>query len=348
MKITLKNGAIWQLVGSDYYDSLVGSNPFGIVMSEAALSDPRAWSMFRPILAGNDGWAMHISTPRGYNHFHDIIQLAKKGNGWHHSHLTALQTGHIRPEVLAQEQAEMPDELFRQEYMCDFSAANVGAIFGRYIEQAEKEGRIVLLEPDRQAEVWVTSDIGYRDKAAFIYFRRRRGGFEAFMYDDATGLDAQEWIDRLRGHGQRIDVLVLPHDARAKTFQSSYTVVEQFLDSKLAGEVRVNPIRKKQDSINAGRMLLRKTLIDPVACEALLQALRAYSFKYDEATKTFSSEPNHDWSSHAADAWQEAGACLQELVTKEPERKIIVPPLDRSFSLNGLWDTVGPVTSDRL
>ena len=77
MKIVLRNGSIWQLVGSDYYDSIVGANPFGLVMSEAALSDPRAWQIFRPILAGNAGWAAFIATPRGYNHFYDTMQLAK-------------------------------------------------------------------------------------------------------------------------------------------------------------------------------------------------------------------------------------------------------------------------------
>ena len=345
MKITLRNGAIWQLVGSDYYDSIVGSNPFGIVMSEAALSDPRAWSIFRPILAGNGGWAAFISTPRGYNWFHDMIKLAKGSESWFYSHAGVSVTKHISEAVLADERREMPDELYRQEYDVDFSAANVGAIFGRYIEQMEKEGKLAALPPHRagMSEVWVTSDIGYRDKAAFIFFRRLRGGFEAFFYDEATGLDASDWIERLRRPGvPEIDVLVLPHDARARTFQSKHTVVEQFLASKLAGEVRVNTIRKKHDSINAGRMLCRSAVIDGEACADLVTALRAYSFRYDEETRSFSSEPNHDWSSHASDAWQEAGACLLEVVAPPPPKTIIVPSMDRSFTLEQLHSAVSP------
>src|SRR6185312_10723771 len=42
MKIELVNGAVWQLVGSDNYDSLVGSNPVGVVFSEWSLTDPCA------------------------------------------------------------------------------------------------------------------------------------------------------------------------------------------------------------------------------------------------------------------------------------------------------------------
>lgn len=350
MKIVLKNGAIWQLVGSDYYDNLVGSNPFGIVMSEAALSDPRAWSMFRPILAGNDGWAMHISTPRGYNHFHDIIKLAGKGNGWFHSHLNALQTGHIRPEVLAQEQAEMPDELFQQEYMTSFSAANVGAIFGRYIEQAEVDGRICELDDRFEGEVWVTSDIGYRDKAAFVWWRRMRGGAEIFHYDDGSGMDAEEWSVRL-GKQPRADVLILPHDARVKTFQSRRSTVETFLQQPpwKGVDVRVNEQRRKADSINAGRMMLRRLRISSAeVCEPFLTALRAYAYKYDDDTKTFSSEPDHNWASHTADAFMEGAARMIDFEPAPAPKTIIVPPIDKSFSLEQLWKTAPVYDEDRV
>jgi hypothetical protein len=344
MKITLRNGAIWQLVGSDYYDSIVGSNPFGITMSEAALSDPRAWSIFRPILAGNGGWAAFISTPRGYNWFHDQIKIAKANPAWFHSHLGVSATKHMSEAVLAAERAEMPDELYRQEYDCDFSAANVGAIFGRYIEQAEKQGRICQLDAMRDGEVWVTSDIGFRDKAAWVWWHRMRGGLEIFHYDDGSGMDAEEWSERLSKQ-PRADVLILPHDAKVKTFQSKRSSVETFLTNKPWPnvDVRVNEQRKKSDSINAGRLMLRRIRISSApVCEPFLNAMRAYSFKYDEETKTFSSEPLHDWSSHSADAYMEGAARLIELEPPPPKKTIIVPPIDRSFTLEQLHSTVSP------
>jgi phage terminase large subunit len=345
MKITLVNGAIWQLVGSDYYDSIVGANPFGLVMSESALSDPRAWSIFRPILAGNGGWAAFISTPRGYNHFHEIMQLAKKNPSWFHSHLTVKDTQHIPENVLQDERAEMPDELYRQEYDCDFSAANVGAIFGRYIEQMEKEGRICPIDNTQDGEVWVTSDIGYRDKAAFVWWRRLKGGFEIFHYDDGSGMDAEEWANRLSKQ-PRADVLVLPHDARVKTFQSQRSSVETFLRQPpwAKCEIRVNEQRRKSDSVNAGRLMLRRVRISnaPV-CEPFLMAMRAYAYKYDEETKTFSSEPEHNWASHPADAYMEGAARLNVLDPPPPPRQEpIIPPLHHTFTLDMLHATVNP------
>jgi hypothetical protein len=55
MKIEFVNGAVWQVLGSDNYDRLVGAPPRGVVFSEWALARPQAWTYIRPILAENQG-----------------------------------------------------------------------------------------------------------------------------------------------------------------------------------------------------------------------------------------------------------------------------------------------------
>ena len=61
MKIYLINGSLIQLVGSDKIDSLVGTNPQGVIFSEYALQDPAAYQFLSPILLANKGWAIFIS-----------------------------------------------------------------------------------------------------------------------------------------------------------------------------------------------------------------------------------------------------------------------------------------------
>ena len=48
MKITLRNGSIFQIVGSDNMDNVVGTNPIGIVFSEYSLQKPLAWEVLPP------------------------------------------------------------------------------------------------------------------------------------------------------------------------------------------------------------------------------------------------------------------------------------------------------------
>ena len=82
MLIETVNGSIWQMAGSDNFDSLVGSNPVGVVFSEWALSHPDAWEYLRPILVENDGWALFIYTPRGRNHGHATYMRALQADTW--------------------------------------------------------------------------------------------------------------------------------------------------------------------------------------------------------------------------------------------------------------------------
>jgi phage terminase large subunit len=332
MKIELVNGSIWQLVGSDNFDSLVGSNPLHVTFSEFALASPRSWDFIRPILAENGGSALFITTPRGYNHAFDLWQYAKTSPLWHTSLLTVEDTRVINAETLAEERRTMPDELYRQEYECDWSAANVGAILGAYVEQAEKDGRVSNIAIDGSQPVEISSDIGFRDTAAWWFWQPKFGGFSLVDYDDWVRMDASEWIPRLqaraRALGLRIGHIWLPHDAKAKTFQSKHSTVEQFLEAFGSEVVHIVPQTKKSDQINAARTVIKRCEFHVERCKEGLKALRAWSFKYDDEKHIFGKEPDHDWSSHAADAYCGGAVIMQE-------RMATLPKADPVFAVTG-------------
>lgn len=131
-------GSHWQMLGSDNYDRMVGSNPCGIVLSEWALCDPMAWEYIRPILIENGGWAMFITTFRGRNHAWRLFENVKHLENWYTSLRTVEQTfkhdgKRIVTDVDIQDaRAEGMDEsLIQQEFYCNPDAANTGAIFNR-------------------------------------------------------------------------------------------------------------------------------------------------------------------------------------------------------------------------
>ena len=106
MKITLANRSIIQLVGSDNVDSLVGTNPRGVVFSEYALQSPLAYQFLRPILLANDGWALFISTPRGKNHMWELYNIALHSPDWFAYKLSVEETNHIPLAEIEKEKAE--------------------------------------------------------------------------------------------------------------------------------------------------------------------------------------------------------------------------------------------------
>ena len=133
MKIRMrsKNGqeSLFQLVGSDNYDSLMGTNPRGVVFSEYALPDPRAYQYIRPILTANMGWALFISTPRGKNHLWSLAELAQNSPEWFYVKLSVEDTGHIPLEEIEKEKREglMSDDMIQQEYFCSFTMGVEGS-----------------------------------------------------------------------------------------------------------------------------------------------------------------------------------------------------------------------------
>ena len=93
MKIRFTNGSLYQLIGSDNIDSLVGTNPKIIIFSEYAIQSPAAWDYLRPILDVNKGYALFISTPRGKNHFYDLMCMARANAAWYCEVLSIKETG---------------------------------------------------------------------------------------------------------------------------------------------------------------------------------------------------------------------------------------------------------------
>lgn len=149
MKIVFKNGCVWQLCGSDNFDTLVGSGCAGIVFSEYALSNPDAWGYLKPILDENKGWAIFNSTVRGRNHFTDLAHYAKSHPDWFYSNVRASEAGvftqeeleAIKAEYIAQYGKERGEGLFLQEYENDENAfvATFNSVFGQGAGQRMRE-----------------------------------------------------------------------------------------------------------------------------------------------------------------------------------------------------------------
>ena len=122
MKLEVVNGSILQVVGTDNYDSIMGTNPIGCVFSEYSLQDPKAWEFIRPILLENDGWAIFNFTPRGQNHAKDLYDMARGNPEWFCQLLTVEKTEDwgggrlITDEMLdAERLSGMSETLIQQE-----------------------------------------------------------------------------------------------------------------------------------------------------------------------------------------------------------------------------------------
>jgi phage terminase large subunit len=341
MLIRFVNGSTWQVVGSDNFNSLVGSPPIGLVFSEWALCDPASWAYLMPIIEENGGWAIFNTTPRGKNHAHKSLLSARKNARAFAEVLSADQTGVFRPDQLQSIRQKLIDtygedygqSLYDQEYGCSFEAANLGAILGRALAKAEAEGRIsdVLGAYDPEgAPIEISSDIGRRDASTWWFWQPCVGGFRIVDYDKDSGLDADEWCDRLQkrlvDRKYKLGRIWLPHDARAKTFGAKHSAIEIFIHRFGQSVMGIVPESNKSDRINAARIVVQRCAFHETNTAKGRDGLSAWSFLYDEERKEFSKEPDHNWASHDGDGFSYGAQIMRERVmpVKKPTAREVI------------------------
>lgn len=320
MFIEFINGSTWQVLGSDNYNSQVGSAPLGIVFSEWALADPQAWAYMRPILAENGGWAFFITTPRGRNHARKFYDMAKDDDGWFCEKLDADQTSVFDQETLDNELREYiaqygEDEgtaKFMQEYYCSFDAALAGAYYGKEIIKAEKEGRITSVPYDPSELVYPVFDfgIGASNSTSIWYFQVIGREPRAIFYEEGNSGDIHHYAKQLREKDYNYGSLMLPHDGGHKRLATGMSYEEQF--KKMGFKTKVLPRTPDLSAaITATRPFIDQVWFDEKGCERGIECLRSYHRERDEQNKVFKPKPKHDWASHGADAFRGAAQAHQ-------------------------------------
>jgi phage terminase large subunit len=318
MFLKLKNNSTVQLVGSDAYDGLVGGGVVGLVMSEAALSDPAAYSFLRPMLKESSGWSFHISTPRGKNAFYKLLESHRSNPKSFVTTLSALDTSVFTAEQLREERhsyiaehgVALGNSLYEQEYLCSFQAANIGAVWGAEMAKLRSDGRYGACGYDPRYPVWTAWDLGVSDDNVILYFQTV--GSEERLIDvtigNDMGLDSYAKILAAKpyvyaGH-------IGPHDIQVRDWGTGVSRMEQA--AKLGIKFTRVPNTAKNDQISSAAQLINRLVInsatdldsgEPV-CGYVLEAFEQYAFKFDDVRKVSSSKPIHNWTSHAADALQ--------------------------------------------
>ena len=307
MKLRYKNGSLLQVIGSDRFNAVMGTNPIGIVFSEYSLQDPYCWSYFRPILAENGGWAIFNFTPRGENHAYELYELAKNDPSWFCQLLTVDDTKAIPQEVLDQERKEIirlhgNDALFQQEYYCSFTVPIAGAYYADHIMQAYKDGRVgkVPYEPRAQVDTWW--DLGINDKMCIWFTQSIGAELRVIDYYENNGQGLPHYIAHLKEKGYVYGLHMAPHDIDVRELSTG--VSRRDTAATLGIKFHVAEKLPISDGIDAARTLFSKCWFDSEKCRIGLNALKNYRKQYDDKKKTYMDHPYHDWSSNAADAFR--------------------------------------------
>lgn len=230
------------------------------------------------------------------------------------------------PAVLEAERLddkEKRPDLYEHIWEGDFITAFEGAYFAKHLKDAGREGRIGLVARDPLMKLYASWDIGGTGRLsdATVIWIVQIVGSEIRWLDhyEARGQELSAHVQWLRDNGYEKAHCILPHDGASK--DRVYNVsFESGLDAAGFGVTVIpnqGPGAAKQ-RIERMRRLFPSMRFDEKKTEAGREALAWYHEKLDEE-RGVGLGPDHDWSSHTADA---AGlfAVAYEML-REPTRR---------------------------
>jgi hypothetical protein len=150
LRIELVSGGTICLRGADNYDSLRGDGLDFLVLDEYASIAREAWAeVLRPALADRHGRALFIGTPRGFNHFYELVESAQARPDWKAFHFTTAEGGNVSREELESAAKEMDQRTYCQEFNATFENLGVGRAYYAFdrvsnVRNLEYSGRFPL------------------------------------------------------------------------------------------------------------------------------------------------------------------------------------------------------------
>lgn len=214
------------------------------------------------------------------------------------------------PDVLEQERQDCmrdaPDQ-YAHIWEGDYATVLTGAYFAQHLAEARAAGRIGNVAPDPLMTYRAYFDIGgtgARADAVSIWIAQFIGReIRVLNYYEAVGQPLAVHVNWLRENGYGKAHIFLPHDGASgdKVYAVSYES-----ELKLAG-FDVTVIRNQgagaaKMRIESARRRFNLIWFNEATTQGGLDALGWYHEKRDEA-RNIGLGPDHDWSSHAADAF---------------------------------------------
>ena len=309
LRVDFPNGGRVMLLSAENPDSLRGIYLDLCVFDEFGMQNPRVWNeVVRPALSDRQGGAVFLGTPAGHNHFYDVLEQAKSEteNGsdqWFYKVVKASESKLVKEEELEAAKSMMTPEQYEQEFECSFTAAIIGAYYGKLLAEADEQNRVTKVPYDPAYPVHTAWDLGINDCTAIWFAQVFRGGaVHVIDYYENSGVGLDHYAEVLRRKDYHWGDHLAPHDIEVRELGSGKSRLETAFT--LGIRFRVIPKMKIVDGINAARMLLPKCYFDKEKTVEGLEMLRQYRQEFDEKRKVFRDHPRHDYTSHSADAFR--------------------------------------------
>ncbi|EJW11255.1 Phage terminase large subunit [Rhodovulum sp. PH10] len=231
------------------------------------------------------------------------------------------------PSVLDQERRDcmrdFPDD-YDHIWEGGYATATTGAYFSKHLADAKAEGRIGKVAPDpivQRRAFWDIGGAGASADAMSIWvaqFVDRE--IRVLDYIEGVGQVLSYYVNELRTRGHGSALCVLPHDGVATNSITGKRYEDHVRDAGFEALVIPNQGRgAAMMRVQAARRLFPRIWFNAETTEAGREALAFYHERRDE-DRAIGLGPEHDWSSHAADAFGLMAIAYEQPMQKTERR----------------------------
>jgi hypothetical protein len=320
LRIELLSGGAICLRGADNYDSLRGDGLDFLILDEFASIAQQAWTeVLRPSLADKQGRALFIGTPRGYNHFYDLYQVAQGQPQWSTFQFTTEQGGNVPKAELESATHELDERTYRQEFQASFENLASGIVYYAF----DRGGNVGRLEYDSRLPLFWALDFNINPMCSVIGQHKDKWVYvlqEMTLPDSHTGAACEAFLERTRPWmaGQYLPIRVDVYgDATGEARRSSASRTDWQLVREFFGRHRdryqpvfhvgpSNPaVRDRVNCVNAklrNQAGERRLLVD-AGCQELIRDFERVRWKTDCSGNPLNDIDKSDPArTHASDA----------------------------------------------
>ena len=227
LRVDFPNGGRLMLLSAENPDALRGIYLDMAVFDEFGMQNPRVWGeVVRPALSDREGAAIFLGTPAGHNHFFDLLEQARSetDNGsdqWYWKIVKASESKLVKETELDAARAQMTPEQYEQEYECSFTAAIIGAYYGKLMAEADEGNRITRVPYDPAYPVHTAWDLGVNDSTAIWFAQIFRGGaVNVIDYYENGGVGLDHYADVINRKDYNYGDHLAPHDIEVRELGS--------------------------------------------------------------------------------------------------------------------------------
>ena len=303
LRVDFPNGSRLRIFGCDRPDALRGIYLDGVVLDEYAQMPANLFGeVVRPSLSDRKGYAIWIGTPQGKNAFYDLYRQADGRSEWFTAMYKASDTGILDKDELKDAQSIMTSDEYEQEYECSWQASIKGAYYAKWMNEADKEGRITSVPYDPALAVHTAWDLGVGDATAIWFFQAYGRELRIIDYYEASGEGLPYYAKILQERGYVYGDHFAPHDIAVRELGSGRSRKEIALNLGIRFQVVAK--QSIDDGIEAVRSVLPRCYFDSEKARQGIDSLIHYHKEFDQKRGEFKNRPYHDWSSHASDAFR--------------------------------------------